>query len=69
VPYYLLGVAAIFVHVAAFLALKLRWHRMAISSSVLEIVLSIALIGTLTGAFHPIDLPVPYALYLDGLVP
>ena len=69
VPYYVLGIAAVFAHIAAFLATKKRLQRHACALCALGAVFSISLVLTLAGAFFGIDLPPPYVLYLNGIQP
>jgi hypothetical protein len=66
VPYYILGVGALFVHIATFLALKKRLRGLAWSICILGSLFAVILIATLSGAFYSIDLPLPYVLYLNG---
>lgn len=65
-PYYALGVTAIFAHIAAWLALRRRWVRVANAVLLLGALLGIALVATMMGAFHPIELPKAYEAYLDS---
>lgn len=65
-PYYVLGVSAFFVHIAAFVALKKRRMRLAWAVCILGGMLSIALVMALSGAFYSIDLPLPYVSHLNA---
>jgi hypothetical protein len=68
-PYYVLGIAAIFIHIAAFLALKKRRRLISWSICVFGVVFSVTLVAALGGAFFPIDLPPAYGSYLMNLSP
>ncbi len=62
VPYYLLGVAAFFAHIASFLYFKVRMirdSRNGISYAVMGggIVVSVLIVLTFSGAFYEIELP------------
>lgn len=66
VPYYILGVAAVFAHIAAVLALKKRRKGLAYTLCIFGLVFSISLVMSLAGAFFEISLPAPYLSYLNG---
>lgn len=66
VPYYVLGVAAFFAHIAAVLALKKRRKGVAYTLCIFGLVFSISLVMSLAGAFFEINLPAPYLSYLNG---
>jgi len=68
-PYYTLGVAAFFVHISAFLALKLRCRRVAYFLCIFGVVFSVSLVMALSGLFFAIDLPLPNLEYLNGTRP
>jgi len=53
-PYYALGVSAVFVHIAAFVALKNRRLRLAWAICILGALFSIVLVMALSGAFYAI---------------
>ena len=68
IPYYVLGVTALFIHIAAFVALKKRSQRVAYALCIFGLVFSISLVMALSGAFFEIDLPLPYHSYLTGTI-
>ena len=65
-PYYALGMSALFLHFAAFIAVRKRMPRLAWSILCGSVVLSVALVATLSGAFFPIELPEPYVAYIEA---
>jgi hypothetical protein len=67
VPYYIAGLAAIFVHFSAFIAIKHRATSMAWAIATVGVALSIAIVMALSGTFYPINLPPPYEAYLTGM--
>lgn len=64
-PYYTLGLFALFLHIATFLAIRKRKASLAIGIVILGGVFSIALVSTLSGGFFEIELPHKYEIYLD----
>ena len=64
-PYYTIGVAALFVHIAAVFAIR-RKPIIAWSVAGGGLVLAVGIVAGLMGAFHPIPLPAMNEAYLDG---
>ncbi|MGH1367925.1 MAG: hypothetical protein ACRBCL_04855 [Maritimibacter sp.] len=64
-PYYLIGVAAVFAHLAAFMALKRRKSRMAQVIFASGVLVGGLIVAGLMGVFGAIDLPPAYQTYLD----
>ena len=64
-PYYTLGIFALFLHLAAFIALQYRNSWGAGTLIVLGAGFSLAIVSALAGAFFQIELPIPYQTYLD----
>lgn len=64
-PYYALGIFALFLHLAAFIALRYRkpWGAGTIIGT--GGVFSLAIVSALSGAFFQIKLPIQYQTYLD----
>ena len=63
-PYYALGIAGIFIHIAAVFAQR-RQHAKAYALTSLGSAIGIAIVGAMMGAFHPIALPEMNEIYLD----
>jgi hypothetical protein len=69
VPYYALGVVAVFLHIGAFIALRKRYQLIASLICILGAVFAVGLVATLSGAFFSIDLPLQYISYLTNVAP
>lgn len=65
-PYYMLGVAAMFAHVASFLALRRRQPKIARGLVVFGAGYAIVIVLALMGVFGAIPLPPAYETYLDN---
>ena len=67
IPYYGLGIIALFAHLAA--ALHWRGHGRGVTLSLVGvgIVCAVAIVGAYAGLFYAIELPPEYASYMDGL--
>ena len=64
-PYYTLGIFALFLHLAAFIALRYRNLWGAGAMIVIGGVFSLAIVSALSGAFFQIEFPIQYKTYLD----
>lgn len=67
IPYYIIGFAALFAHIAAFIALRKQRRKLASLIVVFGAVLSATFVAALSGVFYSIDLPPPYISYLANL--
>ena len=65
-PYYLIGVSALFIHLAAFIALRKRRRHLAAIVALLGCAFSLAIVLGLLGFFDPVILPPEYEAYLDN---
>jgi len=66
-PYYVLGLLGLFLHLAAFIALKRRDRHLAGAVALLGTAVSIAIVAALGGGLRAIELPTEYETYLQGL--
>jgi len=66
-PYYFLGVSAVFLHIAAFVAWRWRRRRIGVWIAVSGVVFAFALVAALNSAFFTIELPAPYVAYATDL--
>jgi len=67
VPYYLVGVTALFVHVGAIVALGRRDVRASWLIVGIGLAIALIIVSGLVGLLHPIELPPTYEAYLDGM--
>lgn len=68
IPYYLLAVASIGLHVSAIHYLKTKSKRAAVSIAVVGIVTSFIIILAFTDNFKWLDMPLPYQQFIRALI-